>query len=108
MCDRQQRSLNMHSQILRGGSAAAVACRRMRHIVGAVLGRDGWMWRTHEVKLINTASGNGPGRNRVITLLTHRGTLTLAVSLKRLMSVIVYDHVERHQELCWACGVSMS
>lgn len=80
----------------------------MRHIVGAVLGRDGWMWRTHEVKLINTASGNGPGRNRVITLLTHRGTLTLAVSLKRLMSVIVYDHVERHQELCWACGVSMS
>ncbi|TMS06972.1 von Willebrand factor A domain-containing protein 8 [Larimichthys crocea] len=48
----------MHSQILRGGSAAAVACRRMRHIVGAVLGRDGWMWRTHEVKLINTASGD--------------------------------------------------
>ncbi|TKS67888.1 von Willebrand factor A domain-containing protein 8 [Collichthys lucidus] len=48
----------MHSQILRGGSAAAVAYRRMRHIVGAVLGRDSWMWRTHEVKLINTASGD--------------------------------------------------
>ncbi|KAG8000987.1 von Willebrand factor A domain-containing protein 8 [Nibea albiflora] len=47
----------MHSQILRGGSAA-VASRRMRNILGAVLGRDGWMWRTHEVKLINTASGD--------------------------------------------------
>ncbi|TNN79073.1 von Willebrand factor A domain-containing protein 8 [Liparis tanakae] len=39
------------------GSAAAVAARRMRHIFGAVLGRDGWMWRTHEVKLLNTSAG---------------------------------------------------
>ena len=48
----------MNSQILRSGAAAAVAARRMRHILGAVLGRDGWRWRTHEVKLLNTASGN--------------------------------------------------
>ncbi|XP_041807194.1 von Willebrand factor A domain-containing protein 8 [Chelmon rostratus] len=48
----------MHSQILCSGSAAVVASRRMRNILGAVLGRDGWMWRTHEVKLINTSSGD--------------------------------------------------
>ncbi|XP_059198187.1 von Willebrand factor A domain-containing protein 8 [Centropristis striata] len=48
----------MHSQILCSGTAAAVAARRMRNIVGAVLGRDGWMWRTHEVKLLNTSSGD--------------------------------------------------
>ncbi|XP_076602199.1 von Willebrand factor A domain-containing protein 8 isoform X1 [Chaetodon auriga] len=47
----------MHSQILCSGSAAVVASRRMRNILGAVLGRDGWMWKTHEVKLINTSSG---------------------------------------------------
>uniref|UniRef100_A0A3Q4HWX0 von Willebrand factor A domain-containing protein 8 n=1 Tax=Neolamprologus brichardi TaxID=32507 RepID=A0A3Q4HWX0_NEOBR len=50
--------LNMHSQILCGGTAAAVAARRVRYILGCVLGRDGWMFRTHEVKLLNTASGD--------------------------------------------------
>ncbi|XP_049904645.1 von Willebrand factor A domain-containing protein 8 [Epinephelus moara] len=48
----------MHSQILCSGTAAAVAARRMRNILGAVLGRDGWMWRTHEVRLLNTSSGD--------------------------------------------------
>ncbi|XP_034741708.1 von Willebrand factor A domain-containing protein 8 [Etheostoma cragini] len=48
----------MHSQIFRSGTAAAVAARRMRNVLGAVLGRDGWMWRTHEVKLLNTSSGD--------------------------------------------------
>ncbi|XP_044221449.1 von Willebrand factor A domain-containing protein 8 [Thunnus albacares] len=48
----------MHSQILCSGTAAAVAARRVRNILGAVLGRDGWMWRTHEVKLLNTSSGD--------------------------------------------------
>ncbi|XP_071782446.1 von Willebrand factor A domain-containing protein 8 [Centroberyx gerrardi] len=48
----------MHSQILCKGTAAAVAVRRMRNILGAVLGRDGWTWRTHEVKLLNTSSGD--------------------------------------------------
>ncbi|KAM9851049.1 von Willebrand factor A domain-containing protein 8 [Aulostomus maculatus] len=48
----------MPSQILCSGSTAAVAARRMRYILGAVLGRDGWMWRTHEVKLLNTSSGD--------------------------------------------------
>ncbi|XP_070694357.1 von Willebrand factor A domain-containing protein 8 [Pempheris klunzingeri] len=48
----------MHSRILCSGTAAAVAARRMRNIVGAVLGREGWMWRTHEVKLLNTSSGD--------------------------------------------------
>uniref|UniRef100_UPI0037E9A655 von Willebrand factor A domain-containing protein 8 n=1 Tax=Semicossyphus pulcher TaxID=241346 RepID=UPI0037E9A655 len=48
----------MHSQILCSGTAAAVAARRVRNILGAVLGRDGWMWRTHEVKLLNTSAGD--------------------------------------------------
>ncbi|XP_067371715.1 von Willebrand factor A domain-containing protein 8 isoform X1 [Channa argus] len=48
----------MHPQILCSGTAAAVAARRVRHILGSVLGRDGWMWRTHEVKLLNTSSGD--------------------------------------------------
>ncbi|XP_060909628.1 von Willebrand factor A domain-containing protein 8 [Labrus mixtus] len=48
----------MHPQILCSGPAAAVAARRVRNILGAVLGRDGWMWRTHEVKLLNTSSGD--------------------------------------------------
>uniref|UniRef100_A0A8C2ZYH6 von Willebrand factor A domain-containing protein 8 n=1 Tax=Cyclopterus lumpus TaxID=8103 RepID=A0A8C2ZYH6_CYCLU len=48
----------MHTQMLCHGSAAAVAARRMRHILGSVLGRDGWMWRTHEVKLLNTSAGD--------------------------------------------------
>uniref|UniRef100_A0A3Q3G2X8 von Willebrand factor A domain-containing protein 8 n=1 Tax=Labrus bergylta TaxID=56723 RepID=A0A3Q3G2X8_9LABR len=50
--------INMHPQILCSGPAAAVAARRVRNILGAVLGRDGWMWRTHEVKLLNTSSGD--------------------------------------------------
>ncbi|KAG7215042.1 hypothetical protein INR49_006632 [Caranx melampygus] len=48
----------MHNQILCRGTAAAVAARRMRNILGCVLGRDGWMWRSHEVKLLNTSSGD--------------------------------------------------
>ncbi|KAF7665069.1 hypothetical protein LDENG_00155050 [Lucifuga dentata] len=48
----------MHAHVLCSGStAAAAAARRMRNILGAVLGRDGWMWRSHEVKLLNTSSG---------------------------------------------------
>ncbi|XP_061735639.1 von Willebrand factor A domain-containing protein 8 isoform X2 [Nerophis ophidion] len=48
----------MHPQILCSGTAAAVAARRMRTILGAVLGKDGWMWRSHEVKLLNTSAGD--------------------------------------------------
>ncbi|XP_074550636.1 von Willebrand factor A domain-containing protein 8 [Halichoeres trimaculatus] len=48
----------MHPQILCGGSTALVAARRVRNILGAVLGRDGWMCRAHEVKLLNTSSGD--------------------------------------------------
>ncbi|XP_076011540.1 von Willebrand factor A domain-containing protein 8 isoform X2 [Genypterus blacodes] len=49
----------MHPQILCSGStAAAVAARRVQNILGAVLGRDGWMWRSHEVKLLNTSAGD--------------------------------------------------
>ncbi|XP_062313090.1 von Willebrand factor A domain-containing protein 8 [Osmerus eperlanus] len=48
----------MHSQILCKGTAAAVAARRMRNIMGPVLGKAGWTWRTHEVKLLNTSSGD--------------------------------------------------
>ncbi|KAK2840347.1 hypothetical protein Q5P01_014087 [Channa striata] len=46
------------THILCSGTAAAVAARRVRHILGSVLGRDGWTWRTHEVKLLNTSSGD--------------------------------------------------
>ncbi|XP_029314557.1 LOW QUALITY PROTEIN: von Willebrand factor A domain-containing protein 8 [Cottoperca gobio] len=48
----------MSSQMLCSRTAAAVASRRVRSIVGAVLGRDGWMSRHHEVKLLNTSSGD--------------------------------------------------
>ncbi|KAL0985591.1 hypothetical protein UPYG_G00159100, partial [Umbra pygmaea] len=47
----------MHSQILRKGTAAAVAAKRMRNILGPVLGKGGWTWNTHEVKLLNTSAG---------------------------------------------------
>uniref|UniRef100_A0A673VZ78 von Willebrand factor A domain containing 8 n=1 Tax=Salmo trutta TaxID=8032 RepID=A0A673VZ78_SALTR len=48
----------MHSQILCKGTAAAVAARRMRNILGPVLGKGGWTWNTHEVKLLNTSAGD--------------------------------------------------
>lgn len=48
----------MHAQILCSGSSASVASRRIRSTLGAVLGRNGWMWKTHEVKLHKTSSGN--------------------------------------------------
>nr|XP_057938465.1 von Willebrand factor A domain-containing protein 8 isoform X2 [Doryrhamphus excisus] len=46
----------MHPRILCSGTAAAVASRRMKTILSAVLGNDGWMWRSHEVKFLNTSS----------------------------------------------------
>lgn len=48
----------MHAQILCSGSSASVASRRIRSTLGAVLGRNGWMSKTHEVKLHKTSSGN--------------------------------------------------
>lgn len=45
-------------QTLCSGSSASVASRRIRSTLGAVLGRNGWMWKTHEVKLHKTSSGN--------------------------------------------------
>uniref|UniRef100_A0A8C6UB39 von Willebrand factor A domain containing 8 n=1 Tax=Neogobius melanostomus TaxID=47308 RepID=A0A8C6UB39_9GOBI len=47
---------SMQPHILSRGTAAAVAARRMRNILGSVAGS--WMWRTREVKLINTSSGD--------------------------------------------------
>ncbi|XP_061647340.1 von Willebrand factor A domain-containing protein 8 isoform X2 [Phyllopteryx taeniolatus] len=47
----------MRPQMWWSATAAAVAARRMRTILGAVLGKDGWMWRSHEVKLVSTSSG---------------------------------------------------
>ncbi|XP_020791891.2 von Willebrand factor A domain-containing protein 8 [Boleophthalmus pectinirostris] len=46
----------MQPYLLSRGTAAAVAARRMRNILGSVAGS--WMWRTREVKLINTSSGD--------------------------------------------------
>ncbi|XP_064165757.1 von Willebrand factor A domain-containing protein 8 [Anguilla rostrata] len=48
----------MQSRVLYGGTAAAVAARRIRNILGPVLGKGGWTCRTHEVKLLNTSSGD--------------------------------------------------
>ncbi|XP_077584586.1 von Willebrand factor A domain-containing protein 8 [Stigmatopora nigra] len=48
----------MHPQMLGRGTATAVAARRIHFILRAVLGKDGWMCRNHEVKLLNTSSGD--------------------------------------------------
>lgn len=45
----------MQPHILSRATAAAVAARRMRNILGSVAGS--WMWRTRQVKLLNTSSG---------------------------------------------------
>ncbi|XP_056108158.1 von Willebrand factor A domain-containing protein 8 [Rhinichthys klamathensis goyatoka] len=48
----------MHSRILFKGTAAAVAARRIRHILGPVMSKEGWNCSAHEVKLLNTSSGD--------------------------------------------------
>ncbi|XP_061081457.1 von Willebrand factor A domain-containing protein 8 [Conger conger] len=48
----------MQSRVLFGGTAAAIAARRIRNILGPVTGKSGWTCRTHEVKLLNTSSGD--------------------------------------------------
>uniref|UniRef100_A0A8C1K7N3 von Willebrand factor A domain-containing protein 8 n=1 Tax=Cyprinus carpio TaxID=7962 RepID=A0A8C1K7N3_CYPCA len=48
----------MHSRILLKGTAAAVAARRIRQILGPVMCREGWNCGAHEVKLLNTSSGD--------------------------------------------------
>ncbi|XP_053296507.1 von Willebrand factor A domain-containing protein 8 isoform X2 [Pleuronectes platessa] len=48
----------MHRQVLCHRGASVVAARRLRSVLGSVLGRDAGMWRTHEVKLLNTAAGD--------------------------------------------------
>ncbi|XP_068185310.1 von Willebrand factor A domain-containing protein 8 [Antennarius striatus] len=48
----------MYSQISWNRTAAVIASRRIRNILGSVLGRDGRVWRTHEVRLVNTSSGD--------------------------------------------------
>uniref|UniRef100_A0A3B3RZN2 von Willebrand factor A domain-containing protein 8 n=1 Tax=Paramormyrops kingsleyae TaxID=1676925 RepID=A0A3B3RZN2_9TELE len=47
----------MQSRILCNGTVAAVAARRMRNILGTVMGKGGWRCSAHEVKLLNTSSG---------------------------------------------------
>ncbi|XP_059417513.1 von Willebrand factor A domain-containing protein 8 isoform X2 [Carassius carassius] len=48
----------MHSRVLLKGTAAAVAARRIRHILGPVMSREGWNSCAREVKLLNTSSGD--------------------------------------------------
>ncbi|XP_016419562.1 von Willebrand factor A domain-containing protein 8 [Sinocyclocheilus rhinocerous] len=48
----------MHSRMLFKGTAAAIAARRIRHILGPVLSKEGWKCSAHEVKLLNTSSGD--------------------------------------------------
>uniref|UniRef100_A0A8C2PQA6 von Willebrand factor A domain-containing protein 8 n=1 Tax=Cyprinus carpio TaxID=7962 RepID=A0A8C2PQA6_CYPCA len=50
-------SFGMHSRVLLKGTAAAVAARRIRQILGPVMCREGWNCGAHEVKLLNTSSG---------------------------------------------------
>uniref|UniRef100_A0A3P8UP84 ATPase dynein-related AAA domain-containing protein n=1 Tax=Cynoglossus semilaevis TaxID=244447 RepID=A0A3P8UP84_CYNSE len=74
----------MHGQILRchtGG--AAVAARRMRHILGSVLGRDGWIWRSHEVRLVNTSSGD------TVTI----GEITYNIKTPRNPELVPIQHI---------------
>uniref|UniRef100_A0A671LSR2 von Willebrand factor A domain-containing protein 8 n=1 Tax=Sinocyclocheilus anshuiensis TaxID=1608454 RepID=A0A671LSR2_9TELE len=47
----------MHSRMLFKGTAAAIAARRIRHILGPVMSKERWKCSTHEVKLLNTSSG---------------------------------------------------
>ncbi|XP_030642749.1 von Willebrand factor A domain-containing protein 8 [Chanos chanos] len=48
----------MHSRILSKGTAAAVAARRIRNIVGSALSKDGWTYSAREVKFLKTSSGD--------------------------------------------------
>ncbi|KAL4635681.1 von Willebrand factor A domain-containing protein 8 isoform X1 [Arapaima gigas] len=48
----------MQSRILYRGTAAGIAARRIRNILGPVMGKGAWMCKTHEVKLLNTSSGD--------------------------------------------------
>ncbi|XP_067265112.1 von Willebrand factor A domain-containing protein 8 isoform X1 [Chanodichthys erythropterus] len=48
----------MYSRIVFKGTAAAVAARRIRHILGPVMSKEGWNCSAHEVKLLNTSSGD--------------------------------------------------
>ncbi|KAJ8404598.1 hypothetical protein AAFF_G00334610 [Aldrovandia affinis] len=48
----------MQSRILYQGTAAAIAARRIRNILGPVIGKGGRTWNAHEVKLLNTSSGD--------------------------------------------------
>ncbi|XP_051566216.1 von Willebrand factor A domain-containing protein 8-like [Myxocyprinus asiaticus] len=48
----------MHARMLLKGTAAAVAARRIRHILGPVMSKEGWRCSSHEVKLLNTSSGD--------------------------------------------------
>ncbi|XP_062861685.1 von Willebrand factor A domain-containing protein 8 [Trichomycterus rosablanca] len=48
----------MQSRIVLKGTAAAVATRRLRNILGPVLSKEGWNWSGHEVKLLNTTAGD--------------------------------------------------
>ncbi|KAK3543698.1 hypothetical protein QTP70_027205 [Hemibagrus guttatus] len=48
----------MQSHMLLKGTAAAVAARRLRTILGPVMSKEGWKWSTHEVKHLNTSSGD--------------------------------------------------
>ncbi|XP_051999049.1 von Willebrand factor A domain-containing protein 8 [Xyrauchen texanus] len=48
----------MHSRMLLKGTAAAVAARRIRYILGPVMSKEGWKCSAHEVKLLNTSSGD--------------------------------------------------
>lgn len=48
----------MYRRILVKGTAAAVAARRIRHILGPLMSKEGWNCSAHEVKLLNTSSGD--------------------------------------------------
>ncbi|XP_076841646.1 von Willebrand factor A domain-containing protein 8 isoform X2 [Brachyhypopomus gauderio] len=48
----------MYSRMLFKGTAAAVAARRIRYILGPVISKEGWKCSALEVKHVNTSSGD--------------------------------------------------
>ncbi|XP_016086578.1 von Willebrand factor A domain-containing protein 8 [Sinocyclocheilus grahami] len=73
----------MHSRMLFKGTAAAIAARRIRHILGPVLSKEGWKCSAHEVKLLNTSSGlfvSGYSRYDIQWELTKREVEYVALS----------------------------
>lgn len=84
----------MHAQILCSGSSASVASRRIRSTLGAVLGRNGWMWKTHEVKLHKTSSGNLLLCKRIALILGNMMKSINRECCPKLSGILTFDFLK--------------